>query len=280
MFTGKLSSIPNIQGGYIRVAHPAMSGVTDFGPVDLSSPPKGVMHTTEGTQEIPAYGSNAPQLTIGKHGIYQHRDFGRMAGTVSNHPGGVETNRLCRIQFELVEFTEREPWLPESQFQQDALASVFEWAWEALGVPQKHVWPDIQGSGILATESYYRRYSRFPGVAGWYNHGEMPENAHWDMGSCQATKLMDRKPGPEMVTAHALYVNWTGGQGHSRSKRLSEFYKSDKLLRSKLAVDGKVRGDLWRALNGKVVIDGKTVEVKRARPHIVTKKIVETRVGR
>jgi hypothetical protein len=126
--------------------------------------------------------------------------LGDMAGTLRNAGSGIEANRLVRLQFELVEFSSLKPWLPDSSFQRDALTALYEFAQQELGIPKTHVWPDTLEPGtVWAVENNPRRPKKFPGTAGWYSHGEVPENTLWDMGSCFISKLMDQTDEPDMA---------------------------------------------------------------------------------
>jgi hypothetical protein len=201
----------------------------DFGAVDLSSPPKGCCHTTEGNSEVPNYGDSAPQFTIGKEGVYQHRKLGRMAGTL-RHDSGPPTNGVLRIQFEMVGFSSVKPWAPTER-QQEFLHHLFEFAHDECDIPKDHVWPDDLadtplGPGQLwATTNNPRRKKKFPSEPGWYFHAEIPGgNSHWDMGSCLITPILKRSSMPKLVTAYALVVREKGKDGVFRSDEISPFF--------------------------------------------------------
>lgn len=270
-----VDKIPNVQGGFFPVQRNPQGA--DFGAVSLTSPRKGVAHTTEGNTEIPPYGNNAPQLTIGKQGLYQHRAFGRMAGTLAHPSGTPPTNQLVIIQFELVEFSELVPWVPESQLQVDMMASVFEFSEQELGVPEDHVWPDEQDPGTIAVTSYRRRHSRWPDVPGWYYHAEVRDNSHWDMGDCLTTPMMKHEPLPPMVRATAIYLQYKDKHStdfHYHSQRITPFFEKSKdastfaIAHRKLALARAMRGKVKSAAHGDKVID-----VRLARPVAVTKRI-------
>jgi hypothetical protein len=222
--TGFIDKLP---GGIDVVHRPAD---TQFGDVDFDSRPKGCGHTTE-TTGLPSYGegqTDAPTLTVGLETVWQHRALGKTCGTLRNLAGGVETNRLIRIQFELIGFSTRESWVPASSFQREALAAIKELAHEELGVPREHVWPDKQDDGILATPEYRRRRSKFPGVSGWYGHVEIPENDHWDWGSLRWNEL---EAGPSMVEALAFVERFKNAAGKWRSREISPFFSTKAALR-------------------------------------------------
>jgi hypothetical protein len=220
--------IRKLPGG-IKVEHrPAEK---QWGDVSLNSPPKACGHTTEGTS-LPSYREgqkDAPTFTVGQETVWQHRALGKSCGTLENDAGGHETNRLCRLQFELIGFSSRESWLPSSTFQREALAAIKELAHDKFGVPRGHVWPDMQDSGILATEKYHRRHKKFPNVPGWYGHVEIPENAHWDWGSL---RWDDLEAGPQMVDALAFVERFKTPAGKWRSREISPFFASRDALRN------------------------------------------------
>ena len=265
MATGSIDHLP----GKIPVRQVPMG--TDWGPVDMSSPPKGVAHTTEGLSEVPNYGGASPHFTIGQKSVSQHRPLGHMAGTLRNESGGVETNRLVRLQFELVGFSSLKPWLPESSFQREALAGLFEFAEKELDIPKMHVWPDALEDGhVWATIDNPRRPKKFPDVAGWYFHGEVPENTHWDMGSCLISKLMDGTDDPEMVTAFALVEVKRAPSGGLISDEISPFFSSKKALRdwavhSKEGQEDQLRKRVWDAM-----VDN--------RVHVASRRVKDTEV--
>lgn len=225
MATGFINKLP---GGIEVVHRPAER---QFGDVNLDSPPKGCGHTTEGTQ-LPSYGegqTDAPTFTVGRANVWQHRGLGKSCGTLRNDPGGIaETNRFIRIQFELIGSSSQESWLPSASFQRDALAAIKELAHDDLGVPRDHVWPDKQDEGTIAVESYRRRHSKFPNVAGWYGHVEIPENSHWDWGSLRWNNL---DAGPDMVDALAFVERFKNAAGDWRSREISPFFSNKAALR-------------------------------------------------
>lgn len=250
MTTGFISKLP----GGIEVIH--LPAQKDWGDVDLHSPPKGCGHTTEGTS-LPSYRAgqrDAPTFTVGVGKVWQHRGLGKSCGTLQNMAGGVETNRLIHIQFEMVGFSTRESWLPARAFQREALAAIKELAHDELGVPPAHVWPDKQDDGILATTKYSRRNSKFPNTPGWYGHVEIPENNHWDWGSLRWDNL---EAGPAMVDALAFVERFKNSGGQWRTREISPFFADRAALRdwavvpdSPTNVDNEddLRGSLFNAL--------------------------------
>ena len=238
--------------GGIPVRHIPMG--TFWGKVDVNSPPKAVAHTTEGLSEVPNYGGSSPHFTIGQKHVSQHRPLGDMAGTLRNESGGVETNRLVRLQFELVGFSSLKPWLPESTFQRDALSGLFDMAEKDLDIPKEHVWPDpLEPGHIWASVNNPRRPKKFPSVAGWYFHGEVPENEHWDMGSCLITKLMAGDDDDEMIDTYSLVEVKRAKTGGLITDEISPFFKTKKELRDWTVRptegdDEKLRWRVWDAM--------------------------------
>jgi hypothetical protein len=219
--------INKLPGG-IEVIH--LPAAKDWGDVDLSSPPKGCGHTTEGTS-LPSYREgqrDAPTFTVGFDKVWQHRGLGKSCGTLQNLAGGVETNRLIRIQFELIGSSTRESWLPAGSFQREALAAIKELAHDELDVPPGHAWPDKQDDGILATVDYQRRHSKFPSVPGWYGHIEIPENEHWDWGSL---RWDDLDAGPAMTDALAFVERFKNAHGRWETREISPFFSGKAVLR-------------------------------------------------
>jgi N-acetylmuramoyl-L-alanine amidase len=146
-------------------------------PVDLHAPPKGIMHTTEGSFEgsLAVFRQHfAPHFMVGRDArkavrILQLVPLETMAAALENRPGGVETNRVCRAQIELVGFSKHELWLPEQEVA-EALAALMLALRDAAGIPLRHV---IAG----------RKPDLWVKAAGWLGHIDVPENSHWDPGN-------------------------------------------------------------------------------------------------
>lgn len=156
----------------------------DYGPVNLDAPPKGVLHTTEGSFEsaLGVFRNHyAPHFLVGrdKRGrvrVVQLVRLGRTAGALENKRGGVETNSVCRVQIEIVGKSKREPWLPD-QAVTDALARLLAHLVDGAGVPLQH--PRVN-----------RSWSRWRTAVGWVGHADVPENTHWDPGALKWTELL------------------------------------------------------------------------------------------
>ena len=252
MAQGFLNKLP---GGIKVTAHPAEK---DWGGIDEDSPPKGVGHTTEGNS-LPTYGAqqkNAPTFTIGTDKVWQHRKLLKGCGTLKSDPDvPPPTNTAVRIQFELIGFASSASWLPSSTFQLDALAAIKQLAKDELDVPPGHVWPDKQEGPVKdrKTMAYVRRQSKFPHVAGWYCHGEIPENDHWDWGSM---RWDDLEGGADLVDALAFVERFKNENGKWRTREISPFFTTRAALRdwavvpdgSNVDTDDDLRRSLFDAM--------------------------------
>lgn len=168
------------------------------GPVDLSRPRTGVLHTTEGSFES-AYNEfrthYAPHFLVGrdkagKVRIIQFVSLGNWAAALENHSGGVETNRWAVAQIELVAHSSTKPWQVDAGVL-DALAELLAELNRVCGIPLSRPFPELMPSGVWATETFSRRHAgKWGKVAGWYGHVEVPENSHWDPGAYRWTQLL------------------------------------------------------------------------------------------
>ena len=147
-------------------------------------PPKAVLHTTEGSWagslSVFRYTTGTPTFMIGRDGstrsgvgytgrlrIAQFMPIGEMALTLQNDSGGVETNRDCLVQIELVAFCQWTPWLPDPETTA-LLRKLMVEIERVAGVPLKRGGDNT------------RSVLRWNTVAGWFGHGETPENDHTD----------------------------------------------------------------------------------------------------
>lgn len=104
--------------------------------------------------------------------VAQFMPIGEMALTLKNASGGVETNRCCVAQIELVGTCVQgsggfAPWLPPPPILA-VLGDLFRQINEVAGVPLVR-----GGNGT-------RSVSRWNTNPGWFGHGEAPENDHTD----------------------------------------------------------------------------------------------------
>jgi hypothetical protein len=148
------------------------------GDVDPSAPPKGVLHTTEGGWDgsMAVFRQHyAPHFVVGPGRIAQLLPLGRAAAALE-HNGWPETNRVARVQIEIVGNSKRSTWLPDAKTV-DALAWLMAELERVAGVPLAHVAPDRNASAWLRAR-------------GWCGHIDVPGNAHWDPGALNWPVLM------------------------------------------------------------------------------------------
>lgn len=170
-----------------RITNVKRSGTTS----DLSVPPKGDLHTTEGGWEgslsvfrnvtgTPTYMAGFDPVTK-KNRIAQFMPNGEMSLTLKNAAGGTETNREVRVQIEMLafsRFTGKPTWplnpdrTKMSEETKNMLSDLVYEASEAAGIPHRHA-----GLGFGN-----RSVSQWDSTAGWYGHSETPENDHRDPG--------------------------------------------------------------------------------------------------
>jgi hypothetical protein len=154
--------------------------------VDLDTPHKGVLHTTEGSTiegALSAYRSKGfcPTFTLGKDAkgrvrILQHKALGQIGSTLMNQAGGVQTNALAIVQIEMVGFSKKYSWYPEPRVV-DALLSLMVVLKTEAGIPL--IWQAVRRSPGLWKK-----------VSGWMGHIDVPENYHWDPGALDTSRLM------------------------------------------------------------------------------------------
>lgn len=163
------------------------------GSVDLSKPPVGVLHTTEGSWDSALAKferEDAPTFLVGPNRIAQLVPLGSPAAALENHPGGVETNRWARAQIEVCGFSQENPYSFASSTT-DPLASLLASLAVNAGIPLSRPYPDAMPPTPWATYSFPRRHDGHWGTtAGWFGHVEVPENAHWDPGALRWADLL------------------------------------------------------------------------------------------
>ena len=164
--------------------------------VDLSRPPVGVGHTVEGSFEsgLAVFRRHyAPHFLVGRDRagrvrILQFCPLGELAAALQNLAGGVETNRWARAQIELAGFSKTHPWQPDAGVMRAYAALLLELR-RVAGIPLVRPFPDRIGERAASYAYARRRAGKWGRVAGWYNHAEVPENAHWDAGSLRWSRL-------------------------------------------------------------------------------------------
>lgn len=198
----------------------------DLIPCDMSKPPAGILHTTEGSWEsaMSVFSVHfAPNFMVGRDAagrtrIAQFVPIGMMSAALENDRGGVETNRWARAQIEIVGFSSLKPWRP-GEAVSEALAALFGAIRDHPQgkVPLSRPFPDtLDPSVTWASQSNPRRNSgKWGKTAGWFGHVEVPENAHWDAGSLQVRDIFKMVESPtRKVTGYT--VTWTAQDGETR----------------------------------------------------------------
>jgi hypothetical protein len=154
--------------------------------VDLSRPPAGVGHTTECSFEcaLRVFRRHyAPNFLVGRDRLDRIRivqlvPLGEAAATLRNFPGGPETNAWARAQIELVAHSRRYRWQADPGVMR-AFSALLLALRDAAGIPLSRPYVDAYTETAAA---WRRRDGRWGRTPGWFNHGEIPENNHWDMG--------------------------------------------------------------------------------------------------
>lgn len=209
-----LTSVGGVRVERITVPHALVA-------VDTSRPPSGVGHTTEGgwTSSLNVFKQHyAPHFMLGRDEtgrirIAQFVPLGYEAASLENPPGGVETNRWARCQFELVGVSSLQPWLPGPDVSHLLAAFLAVIRDHSLTqIPLRRPFPDALPPGVTwATPSNPRRQSGKWGIeAGWYNHMEVPENDHWDMGAFQWNEMFKQAPGAAARRVAYYTLTYTG----------------------------------------------------------------------
>ncbi len=158
----------------------------------IDVPPKIVLHTVEGKGNYsynPAsyYGNPYwPHSTIDPAGIHQHLPIDVYGFALANAAGGVETNRACAIQCEILWFSAEIADLPDSIM--GHLADWVGWVAEQTGAPLDFAtFSGTNASGEYAPQRFSGvEWLAFTGVCG---HQHVPENDHWDPGAFPVDRL-------------------------------------------------------------------------------------------
>ena len=164
-------------------------------PVDLRAPAAGVLHTIEGSlgSGLSVFQRHfAPHFALDSRRIVQMVPLGMMGTALNNLPGGVETNRIARVQIELAGNSKESPWLPEAPLT-DALADLMATVSLAAEIPLTRPFPDRMPPKPWATPKFARRHAgKWGSSPGWFGHIDLPENDHWDPGALKWKTILDR----------------------------------------------------------------------------------------
>lgn len=162
-------------------------------PVNLSAPRAGCLHTTEGGSSEGADAvfkrHFAPHFVVGPNlkgqvHIEQLVPVGCIGAALEAH------NDLAIVQIEAVGFSKEQSWCFEPKTL-DALSYLFVEIEKQYGVPLTHPWADDDW-GLAGYNTPHRRSGKFGHVAGWFSHGDIPNNCHWDCGHLQWSKIFAR----------------------------------------------------------------------------------------
>lgn len=143
-----------------------------------------VHHSTEGsslTGAVAAYRSHRgwPHFTVDDTTVAQHIDTSTASFALQNAPGGVETNRACAIQIEVVGFAAR----PKNLRTLGNVARLCRWLEQVHGIPA--VWPNGYPKTAVNGRDpggHNRDAGTWRKSGGHYAHSTTPENRHWDPG--------------------------------------------------------------------------------------------------
>lgn len=167
---------------------------TDAGPY-TGGPPKGVLHTTEGSNGNGAIGAfkstgSWPHFLVGEQGyVWQFIDTNLSARALQHPSGTVPTNTDHAIQIEIVGFAAQPT--AHSSAQWTALKSLMRWIEGVEGVK-------LQGPGRAFATAYGQNNLRFTSSQwdnfnAWCGHCHVPNNDHWDPGAIDINSLLPPK---------------------------------------------------------------------------------------
>jgi hypothetical protein len=166
-------------------------GANDSGPF-VSGPPRGVLHTTEGSSFAGARGAfvehnSWPHFTIthedGPVVIHQHLPVNVSGRSLEHRHGTVETNRQSAIQIEIVGFAAHSQDFPQSYL--DGIARLMRWIELHAGVART-------SSVQFVAPGHEQRLSddAWLNYAGWCGHQHVPHNDHNDPGAIPMAALL------------------------------------------------------------------------------------------
>lgn len=194
------------KAGKYKITHEPCDTHFATSKVDLTKPRAGVLHTTEcnfgGAMQVfhqhyaphflvgvnarhlaalhPATATKTPPQPTGVAEIVQMVPIGAIGAAL------VTDNAWAIAQIEMVGYAQEQPWLPEAGTL-DALASLMLVLRDQLGIPLSHPWRD--GDYGRYGDNPHRNSGKFGTVAGWYGHGDVPKNKHWDPGCVLWSKI-------------------------------------------------------------------------------------------
>ena len=174
---------------------------TDCGPF-VGGPPRGVLHTTEGTSAAGAIGAfrandDWPHFTVsyenGRFLVIQHLDITRGAKSLEHRPGTVQTNLQHAIQIEIVGAAAHSSTFPAAYLA--GIAQLMRWIEQHTGIKpvtsvQWKPYPASGGdsNGIRLSDAAWLSYN------GWCGHMHVPNQEHGDPGALNIHALLPTSP--------------------------------------------------------------------------------------
>jgi hypothetical protein len=159
--------------------------------VRLDSPRSGVLHTTEGGwagSEAVFKRHFAPHFMLGmlngEPTIEQYVPVGLIGAAMKAH------NDLAIVQVECIGYAEEKSWQFQEQVQ-ELIASLMMACEAEYGIPLSRPWPDGVYGRARASDPH-RQEGKFGHIPGWYGHGDIPDNDHWDPGNLRWSELFSR----------------------------------------------------------------------------------------
>ena len=164
---------------------------TGAGPF-VSGPPRGVLHTTEGSSFAGARSAfvehnSWPHFTItnedGEVVVHQHLPISVAARSLQHINGTVETNRQSAIQIEIVGIAARSHAFPHAYLA--GIARLMRWIETNAGVARS-------SSVDFVAPGHQHRLSdgAWLNYAGWCGHQHVPHNEHEDPGAIAIAALL------------------------------------------------------------------------------------------
>jgi len=160
--------------------------------IDLSAPPAGILHTTEGgwPGSLGVFKQHwAPHFLVGLNG-YGKAEIAQLMPIGFTGLACEAHNNKARVEIEMIGFSKPTLWLPDPETL-DALASLMLACRDVWGIPLAHPWPD--GDFGRAGDNPHRHAGKLGTFSGWLGHGDMPlPDQHWDPGALQWSKVFER----------------------------------------------------------------------------------------
>jgi muramidase (phage lysozyme) len=173
-------------------------GAQNAGAFVDGAPPRGVLHTTEGSSYAGArdaflQNNSWPHFTItnesGTPRVYQHLPVNIAARSLEHRPGSVETNHQGTIQIEIVGFAKGAPSFSKTYL--NGIAKLMRWIETNCGVRKTcgvTFVPPGQEQRLL--DRVWLQY------AGWCGHQHIPNNSHEDPGAIDIAYLLSASVAP------------------------------------------------------------------------------------